>query len=322
MKKVLKIIGIVLLSIVALIVLIAGGLMLKNHIDSRRPWLPDDYYTEFQSNAILEEKFAGLGPYEVSNTVIESEDSAIQNIRIWYPAEIQSGSGKYPLIIVVNASNMAALNYEPFFKRLASWGLIAAGNDDRQTGTGLSASRTLDDILTLNTDSASKLYGKIDEDAIGIVGYSQGGAGSIRAVTEYNNSDRYKAIFTGSAAYAHLALMWGGYDASKVSIPWFMTAGTGKSDDAGAADITKEFGGVAPLSSLIENYNSMTDDVFKLKARVSGAEHEAMQIMTDGYMTAWMLYHLQGNSEAAGVFVGEGAEILGNSGWQDVEKNG
>ena len=43
--------------------------------------------------------------------------------------------------------------------------------------------------------------------------------------------------------------------------------------------------------------------------------------LTDGYMTAWMLYHLQGDEEAAGVFVGDNAEILTNNGWQDIEKN-
>lgn len=37
--------------------------------------------------------------------------------------------------------------------------------------------------------------------------------------------------------------------------------------------------------------------------------------------STWMLYHLQGDMEAASVFVGENAEILTNSGWQDVEKN-
>lgn len=42
---------------------------------------------------------------------------------------------------------------------------------------------------------------------------------------------------------------------------------------------------------------------------------------TDGYMTAWMLYQLQNNSEAENVFVGEDAEMLVNSNWQDIEKN-
>lgn len=83
-----------------------------------------------------------------------------------------------------------------------------------------------------------------------------------------------------------------------------MTAGTGTSDDAGVPDLSLEWGGVAPLSSLIENYNNAADDIFKVRARVVGAEHEEMQRKTDGYMTAWMLYQLQGDEEAGRVFIG------------------
>ena len=202
---------------------------------------------------------------------------------------------QYPVIVIVNASNTAALNLKPAYARLASWGFIVVGNDDRQTGMGKAASETLDYVLNLNKAENSELFGKIDEEHIGCIGYSQGGAGAINAVTNYENSDKFTALFTGSA------------------------------DDAGNSDIhsneVKEFPGVAPLASLVENYDRITADVFKIRARITGAEHEQMLQKTDGYMTAWMLYHLQGDMEAASVFVGENAEILTNSGWQDVEKN-
>lgn len=115
--------------------------------------------------------------------------------------------------------------------------------------------------------------------------------------------------------------MWGGYDASKVSIPWFMAAASGTSDDTRATDAATEWLGVAPLSSLVGNYDAMPDNVFKLRARVAGAEHAEMQMKTDGYMTAWMLYQLQGDEEAGKALTGENAEILRNANWQDIEKN-
>ena len=34
-----------------------------------------------------------------------------------------------------------------------------------------------------------------------------------------------------------------------------------------------------------------------------------------------MLYHLQNNADAGKVFIGDDAEILNNSNWQDIEKN-
>ena len=219
--------------------------------------------------------------------------------------------------MVVNGSNTPAKIYLPFFQRLASWGFVAVGTDDPQAGTGETTSIALDFLL-----NESEIAGQIDRDNIGITGYSQGGAGALGAATKYENSHLYKAIFTGSAAYPLLAISMGWeYDSSKISIPYFMTAATGTSDDLGVADINTEFGGVAPLASLVEIYDSITDDVLKIRARVTGAEHEQMQARTDGYMTAWMLYHLQGDQEAGKVFLGENAEILSNPNWQDIEKN-
>lgn len=74
-------------------------------------------------------------------------------------------------------------------------------------------------------------------------------------------------------------------------------------------------------ASLEENYVGASDNVAKVRARVAGAEHEEILQESDGYMTAWMLWQLAGDEGAAKVFVGEGAEILTNSRWQDVDKN-
>lgn len=318
MKKVLKVVGVAVLIAAAALAALIG----KHKIDSQKPILDNDYYTAFPSGAPLECRYAGLGTYEVSFVKQETEDEAIREYRIWYPTPLEGDAETYPLILVTNASETPASQYEPFFERLASWGFIVVGNEDRQAGTGLSTSQTLAYVLGLDGDPSSVLYGKVNQDQIGAVGYSQGGAGAIRAVTEYADSGRYRTIFTGSAAYPLLARNMGWeYDTSKVAIPYFMVAGTGTSDDTGVEDTETEFGGVSPLSSLVENYDKITDDVFKIRARISGAEHGDMLTRADGYLTAWMLYQLRGDGDAGRVFIGEGAEILSNPHWQDVEKN-
>ena len=315
MKKVLKIIGIIFLILIILLAI----LMVKSYFDNMKPVLEEDYYRDFTSNSELEKKYTDLGKYEVNTIDYESDDKSIKKVRVWYPKELENENKKYPMIIVVNASNVAAFKYEPFFKRLASWGFVVVGNEDPQTGKGETTSLTLDYILNIKEDSI--LYDKIDKENIGIIGYSQGGAGAIRAVTEFENGKYYKAMFTGSAAYPFLANNMGwNYDISKVKIPYFMTASTGTSDDNGK-DSSKEFGGVAPLSSLKENYNSITNDVLKIRARVKDVEHEDMLTRTDGYMTAWMMYHLQNDEKAGTIFIGNNAELLNNNNWQDVEKN-
>ena len=41
----------------------------------------------------------------------------------------------------------------------------------------------------------------------------------------------------------------------------------------------------------------------------------------DGYVTAWFMYWLKGDTEAGKAFWGDNAEILSNANWQDVNKN-
>ena len=274
----------------------------------------------YQKDVYKRQKYSNRGDFETAYTEFDSDNQSIQKIRIWYPKELENTNKKYPMILVVNASSTRAVNYKPFFDRLASWGFIVVGNDDPQTGTGETASKTLDFVLSLGTESV--LSDKINQENIAIIGYSQGGAGALAAVTKYENGKTYKTIFTGSAAYPLLATNMGwDYDISKIRIPYFMVAGTGKSDDAGVEDVTKEFAGVSPLKDMIEIYEKIPEDVAKIRARASGAEHEDMLERSDGYMTAWMLYQLYGDEEAKKAFVGEQAEILTNTNWQDIEKN-
>ena len=313
----IKVIGIVLLVIFTILVLIFVYSKINEYKALNNPRLSNSYYESFTSHGDLESKYANKGSYDVNYLECAFDNKSIKNIRIWYPTELISNNEKYPLITVVNGSQTPAKVYLPFFERLASWGFIVVGNDDPQTGNGATASITLDYVL-----NDSELSKRVDTENMGIIGYSQGGAGALTAVTKHDNGKMYKTIFTGSAAYPLLATNMGwAYDASDIDIPYFMTAATGNSDDRNVADINAEFGGIAPLASLASIYDHMSNDVFKIFARAVGAEHEDMQNRTDGYMTAWMLYHLQGNTAAGKAFLGTDAEILNNIDWQDIQKN-
>ena len=178
--------------------------------------ITEGYYKKFTSEAELEMKYSQLGDYEVSYTEMHSENESIRRIRFWYPAELEKNSDKYPLIMAVNASGTPAASYEPFFERLASWGFIVVGNEDPQTGTGETASITLDRVMDLSKDHI--LYERIDRENMGIIGYSQGGAGALAAVSEYENGKLYKTIFTGSAAYQFMAGNFGRKETKSISI--------------------------------------------------------------------------------------------------------
>ena len=237
MKKVLKILGIVALVLMVLLAVFFAYAQYKNWKTLNTPILPDDYYKAFAetfpAGGKLEGYYVGQSGYEVEHLEYKSDNKSIGTIRIYYPAGLRSSGKQYPVVMVVNGSNTPAKIYLPFFQRLASWGFVVVGTDDPQAGTGETTSIALDFVL-----NESEIASQIDRDNIGIIGYSQGGAGALGAATKYENSHLYKAIFTGSAAYPLLAISMGWeYDSSKISIPYFMTAATGTSDDMGVTDI-------------------------------------------------------------------------------------
>ena len=317
MKKVLKVIGIILGVIVLAIAVFFVVQQIKTRKTLNDPRLPENYYELVQTGGDLEKKYLGKGSFSVEQITVQSENKSVKNIYIYYPSELKTSAKQYPLVMVVNGSQTPAKTYMPFFERLASWGFIVVGNDDPQPGTGETASFTLDYVL-----NQSEIKDSVDKSNMGVAGYSQGGAGAINAVTKFENSKLYSTLFTGSAAYPMLAMSMGwSYDPADINVSYFMTAATGTSDDMGKPDSSAEYNGVSPLQALKEIYNTLPDSLTKVRGRCVNAEHGDMQLRTDGYMTAWMLWQLQGDENSAKVFIGKDAEILSNQLWQDIEKN-
>ncbi|MGM9625074.1 MAG: alpha/beta hydrolase [Eubacteriales bacterium] len=313
MKRILKIIftlaGILFLLIIMLTLFLIWA--------AKQPAVKEKYYETVVSDKPLEQTYTKKGPYEVSYAEYDAGDEKIGRFEIWYPAETETTDAVYPLVVMANGTGVPASKYEAVFEHLASWGFIVIGNEDGESWNGLSSAESLDFMLENNRDPSSMFYGMLDTDHIGIAGHSQGGVGAVNAVTEYENGSCYKAVYAASATHIDLAnaLHWP-YDVSKIRIPYFMTAGTLQAD-AG----NEQNAGIAPLSSLQENYASLPDDIMKLYARRVNTDHGDMLANADGYMTAWFMYHLKDDEEAGKVFIGEHAEILDNGNWQDIEKN-
>lgn len=316
MKKALKIIlstiGIVVAVIIAVIVLFFVWA-------SKQPAVKDGYFDSVQTKAELESKYKIKGNYDVS--FAEYENNTYKKIEVWYPSELKNTINKYPLVIMANGTGVPATKYKPIFDHLASWGFIVVGNEDDSSWSGKSSAESLDFILLQNEKSDSVFYQKIDTENIGIAGHSQGGVGTINAVTNQTNGNKYKAMFTASATHTDLAtgLKWS-YDVSKIRIPYFMVAGT-KSADAGDNIKGSDRAGIAPLFSLQENYADIADDISKVMARRKNADHSEMLATADAYMTAWFMYWLKDDLTAKTVFFGDNAEILNNDNWQDINKN-
>lgn len=314
MKTLLKMILVIVGVIAALLIILILFLLWSG----KQPMVKDGYYNNVQTSAPLEQKYTLKGNYEVSYDEQDANNEQWKKYEIWYPAEMETGNGTYPLVVMVNGTGVAASKYKPVFEHLASWGFIVIGNEDENAGNGASAAASLDCMLTLHADSNSKFYGRIDADHIGIGGHSQGGLGTINAVTAQDNGNRYKVMYAASAPTLQISadLLKAPFDISGVNIPCLMVAGTEKVDAGDGKN-----SGICPLVELQEKYNNISDSVSKVIARRKDTDHGNMLPYADGYMTAWFLYHLQGDEEAGTVFFGDDAEILRNDNWQDVHKN-
>ena len=284
-------------------------MILKNL--ASRP-ISNEYFNAVVSGGILEEKYTAYGEFEITSLEIHSNEETFDNYKIWYPVELENYTGKkYPIVLFVNGTGVPYSKYGATFAHLASWGFIVIGNDDANSANGESSSITLNYILSLNNNKESIFYDKLDIKHIGISGHSQGGVGAINAVTNFNNSNMFTSIYTASTTSLELAnaLEWN-YDVTKINIPYFMVAGTGKVD----ADT------IAPLDSLIKNYHLLNDKVQAVMARRKNVDHGDMLIYADAYMTAWFRYTLMNDRDASWVFKGNSPEIFQNlDNWQDTQ---
>lgn len=322
MKKVFKVIGIILLAI---IILVVGGLFAIAKIGKYKN---AHYYESAITGGDIEKKYSALGSYDVSYVEFDAKTCAVGKYAIWYPSNLESEDSKYPVVIWTNGTGSTSSTYKSFLTHLSSWGFIAVGNDDENTRTGASLEETIKFLMDANEDEDSVFYKKIDLDNIGIGGHSQGGPAVFNMVANQEHGYMVKALYAVSATSSyHTTVYKDGweYDISKVNIPVFLTAGTGMWD-AGTATSKNQISdenngvmqGICPLWSLRENYDLLNEKIDKVIARKINVDHGDSHLQFDGYMTAWFMWLLQGDQEAAKAFTGKNPELMGNALYQDV----
>lgn len=267
---------------------------------------PVDYESSVITDSALEAKYLARGQYDVS-FIEEETEKAWEKFIAYYPTVLEQNDRIWPVIVMVNGSGVLASNYPAVFQHYASWGFVVIGNEHDSSWQGDSSDASLAWLMNANSNPESVFYQRIDLNAIGIVGHSQGGAGVFNAITAQPHCDLYTCAVALSPTSERVAEAIGWhYDTTKVSAPMLMLAGT---------EGWFETESVIPL----ENMNTMYDriPVGKAMARRIGAEHGQMLYSADGYVTAWFMWHLRGDEEAALAFIGENPEIAVNPLYQD-----
>lgn len=305
MKKLIKIILIVLVSI---IILITALLVYLSH----KPLLEKTYAEKVQTGGEIEAAYLKNGTCGVSYY----EEPVLQGFgkyEIYYPAELEETDDKYPVVVFVNGSGVKASKYSALLKHMASWGFIAIGTEEEYDWSGFSPEMCVRHLIRLNesrliNEKTNVFCGRIDLDNIGITGHSQGGVGVLNAITIQEHKDIYKAAVALSPTNQVLAenLEWK-YDATKISTPIMLLSGAGGGDDWVVTG---------------EQLEAIYDDIAgsKIMARRVNTDHGSMLSAADGYVTAWFMWLLKGDAEAAGAFTGDTPEIISNALYQDQKK--
>ena len=232
---------------------------------------------------------------------------------IYYPAELETSDKQYPVIVICNGSGTPISKYPAVPEHYASWGFIVIGTEEENAWNGFGAEMSIRHLQRLNDNEQIEegktniFYQKVDLSNVGIVGHSQGGVGVLNAITAQAHKDIYKAAVSLSPTNKELAyaLEWD-YDATLVNIPIMLISGAGGGDDW-----------VVTGEQLESIYSDIADN--KIMVRRNDTPHGEVLYSEDGYVTAWLMWQLQGDENAAKAFVGDDAEILTNPLYQDQQ---
>jgi len=301
LKRIFRVLLIIVLAVVGILALliVRGALA---------PAVPKNYTQTVKTGGDIEARYLKNGGYAVSYF----EASVLENYakyEIWYPEEMTESDRRYPVVVISNGTGVKASKAKAMFEHLASWGFIVIGNEEKYSWNGFASDMSLNYLLKCNENSDSIFYRKIDTGNVGSVGHSQGGVGAINTVTDTKRCEMYKTVVAESPSNPELSasLEWD-YDLTKVRIPIFFVAGT-------EGDF--EMKTVIPAEKLPEMYRAV--DAPKAMARKTGCSHGEMLYSADGYVTAWLLWQLQGDEDAALAFTGENPELLTNALYQGQE---
>ena len=109
------------------------------------------YKGEINTIMPIESKYKKTGSEQVAKVEFNCDNPTIGKIVAVYPQSMLQSDHMFPLVNIGNASNTTAYDLIEAMEHLASWGYVVIGNMDKQTGSGLSISQTLDEFLGLVT---------------------------------------------------------------------------------------------------------------------------------------------------------------------------
>lgn len=103
---------------------------------------------------------------------------------VYYPDNIQNSKKTYPVLSWANGTACQPSMYAAMFVELAKGGYIVIASSETMAADGNAQIEALDFVISLNNDSSSSAYKKVNTKALGVIGHSQGGRSSVNAAVK------------------------------------------------------------------------------------------------------------------------------------------
>jgi len=257
---------------------------------------------EARAASTIETTYRATGSWAVSTS------SVGMTYKLYYPTNLGAGGFHHPILTWGNGTNATPDNYTGILTHLASWGFVVVASTSGQTGLGTEILNGASYMVSENSNSSSIFYQKLDTTKVGALGHSQGAGGALNAT--FNSGGLITSTIT-------------------VALPdpfWWTTPVPNMANFPTSARIffirgTSDF--LATESAAVNWYTPVRGGAAKAAQKSAG--HNEVQSSTTrlkGYIAAWMLYTLEGDTTARGAFAGSSPEINGNTAWQNAaEKN-
>lgn len=277
-----------------------------------KPAAPASYTTSTPTGGALEARYLTNGRHSVAEKDYRVFES-FKCYEVWYPSDLADGD-RCPVVVVSNGTGIPASKDKAVWEHYASWGMVVIATEESYSWNGFSSemcvrfAEKLDVQETIGDESGNALVGHLDLSHIAAIGHSQGGVGVANAVTSWDHAGSYTCAVMLSPTNLDLAhsLEWD-YDPSAIQVPTLIMASTGSTDA----------GFVVSQDQLRTIYDEIASPV-KFMAVRNDCDHGEMLYRADGYVTAFLLWQLEGDKEAAAAFTGSNPELASNSCYEDV----
>lgn len=237
--------------------------------------------------------FDDPGPFSVTTRYNDGPAGAFA---LHYPSDVASSGFEHPILTWGNGTFAIPQYYSGLLEHLASHGFVVIASNSTQTGSGAAMVEGVDWLVAQNEVGGSEFFGALDVDAIGSLGHSQGGGGSINA----GGDPRIATVVPIQPAPGSVSGLHG-----------TMFVMSGGSDTI-----------VSP--GLVEALVYGPSTVPTFYGRLEGASH--FEPVGDagryrGPITAWLRMELMGDVQAQVLFLGDACELCTDPSWVTERKN-